>query len=81
MIKMNNGLRRFKGIGGLPSKKREEIMKKYGLKEGRYLGQKLKEKEYIWLNNIFKICVKDIKKLLITCRLILLPLVSNEQDL
>ena len=36
MIKMNNGLRRFKGIGGLPSKKREEIMKKYGLKEYDY---------------------------------------------
>ena len=33
---MNNGLRRFKGIGGLPSKKREEIMKKYGLKEYDY---------------------------------------------
>ena len=26
---MNNGLRRFKGIGGLPAKKRDEVMKKY----------------------------------------------------
>ena len=33
---MNIGLRRFKGIGGLPAKKREEIMKKYGLKEYVY---------------------------------------------
>ena len=33
---MNNGLRRFKGIGGLPAKKRDEVMKKYGLKEYDY---------------------------------------------
>ena len=33
---MNNGLRRFKGIGGLPAKKRYEVMKKYGLKEYDY---------------------------------------------
>ena len=36
MIKMNNGLRRFKGIGGLPAKQRDEVMKKYGLKEYDY---------------------------------------------
>ena len=33
---MNNGLRPFKGIGGLPAKKRDEVMKKYGLKEYDY---------------------------------------------
>ena len=38
-------------------------MQKFNLKEGRELGQKLKNIEELWLNNSFSISEKEIEKI------------------
>ena len=40
------------------------IMEKYNLKEGKELGQKLKEIEMFWIDNSFKITDKQIEKII-----------------
>jgi len=40
------------------------LMKKYELKEGRELGQKLKEIEIEWVNNNFKISEKEVENII-----------------
>jgi len=42
--------------------KARDIMKKYNIKEGRELGQKLKYLENLWVNNNFKISDNDVEK-------------------
>ena len=42
--------------------KAKNIMEKFGLKEGRELGQKLKYLEDLWVNNSFNISEKEIEK-------------------
>ncbi len=43
--------------------KASELISQYNLKEGRELGQKLKQIENLWIENNFKIEQKDIKKI------------------
>ena len=38
-------------------------MDKFNLKEGKELGQKLKELEIVWINNSFNITDKQIEKI------------------
>ena len=40
------------------------LMKKFNLKEGKELGQKIKEIEITWINNSFKITDKQIEKII-----------------
>ena len=40
------------------------LMKKFNLKEGKELGQKIKEIEIAWINNSFKITDKQIEKII-----------------
>ena len=40
------------------------LMKKYELKEGRELGQKLKEIEFEWVKNNFKISEKEVENII-----------------
>ena len=42
--------------------KAKNIIKKYNIKEGRELGQKLKYLENLWVKNSFKISEKDVDK-------------------
>ena len=42
--------------------KAKQLMERYNLKEGRELGQILKQIENIWINNSFKISSKEIDK-------------------
>ena len=42
--------------------KAKSIMEKFDIKEGRELGQKLKNLENIWVNNSFNISDKEIEK-------------------
>ena len=42
--------------------KAKSIMEKFDIKEGRELGQKLKNLENIWVNNSFSISDKEIEK-------------------
>ena len=44
--------------------KAEKLMEKFKLKEGRELGQKLKEIEKAWIDNSFKISDKEIEKII-----------------
>ena len=46
--------------------KARELIGKYNLKEGRELGQKLKQIENLWIENDFKIQQKDIEKIVTT---------------
>ena len=46
--------------------KARELIGKYNLKEGRELGQKLRQIENLWIENDFKIQQKDIEKIVIT---------------
>ena len=39
------------------------LMDKFNLREGKNLGEKLKELETVWINNSFKITDKEIKKI------------------
>ena len=43
--------------------KAKSLMDKFNLKEGKELGQKLKEIELVWINNSFKITEKQIEKI------------------
>ena len=43
--------------------KAKQLIEDYNLKEGRELGQKLKQLENVWLNNSFKISDKEINKI------------------
>ena len=43
--------------------KAKQLIEDYSLKEGRELGQKLKQLENVWLNNSFKISDKEINKI------------------
>ena len=43
--------------------KAKSLMDKFNLKEGKELGQKLKELELVWINNSFKITEKQIEKI------------------
>ena len=43
-----------------------ELIGKYNLKEGRELGQKLRQIENLWIENDFKIQQKDIEKIVTT---------------
>ena len=43
--------------------KARELIHKYNLKEGRELGQKLKEIENFWIENNFDIKQKEIEKI------------------
>ena len=43
--------------------KTKDIMKKYNIKEGRELGEKLKNLEKIWVENSFKISDNEIEKI------------------
>ena len=38
-------------------------MDKFNLREGKNLGEKLKELETVWINNSFKITDKEIEKI------------------
>ena len=40
------------------------LMEKFNLKEGKELGQKIKEIEIAWINNSFKITDKQIEKII-----------------
>ena len=40
------------------------LIKKYELKEGRELGQKLKEIEFEWVKNNFKISEKEVENII-----------------
>jgi len=42
------------------------LMEKYNLKEGKYLGQKLKKIKDLWVENSFKITNEDIEKIIKT---------------
>ena len=44
--------------------KAKDIMEKYNLKESKYLGEKLKEIESIWIDNSFKISKVEIDKVI-----------------
>ncbi len=44
--------------------KTKSLMKKFNLKEGKELGQKIKEIEMFWINNSFKITDKQIEKII-----------------
>ena len=46
--------------------KARELIGKYNLKEGRELGQKLRQIENLWIENDFKIQQKDIEKIVTT---------------
>ena len=46
--------------------KARELIGKYNLKEGRELGQKLRQIENLWIENDFKIQKKDIEKIVST---------------
>ena len=46
--------------------KTANIMEKYNLKEGAYLGRKLKELENLWIENNFKISEREIDKILLS---------------
>ena len=46
--------------------KTANIMEKYNLKEGAYLGRKLKELENLWIENNFKISEREINKILLS---------------
>ena len=39
------------------------LMDKFNLREGKNLGEKLKELETVWINNSFKITDKEIEKI------------------
>ena len=43
--------------------KAKSLMDKFNLKEGKELGQKLKEIELVWINNSFKVTEKQIEKI------------------
>jgi len=40
------------------------LMEKFNLKEGKELGQKIKEIEIAWINNSFKITDKQVEKII-----------------
>ena len=44
--------------------KARSLMEKFNLKEGKELGQKIKEIEMVWVNNSFKITDKQIEKII-----------------
>ena len=44
--------------------KAKDIMEKYNLKESKYLGEKLKEIESIWIDNSFKISKVEIDQVI-----------------
>tara|TARA_B100000029_G_scaffold225033_1_gene222847 strand:+ start:2986 stop:4260 length:1275 start_codon:yes stop_codon:yes gene_type:complete len=44
--------------------KAKQLIENYNLKEGRELGQKLKQIENIWISNSFKISAKEIEKVI-----------------
>ena len=46
--------------------KARELIDKYNLKEGRELGQKLRQIEILWIENGFKIQQKDVEKIVTT---------------
>ena len=66
--KINNKLLKLKEFfsNQLPPKfnvKAKSLMDKFNLKEGKELGQKLKELEIVWINSSFKITDKQIEKI------------------
>ena len=44
--------------------KAKDLMEKFNIKEGKELGQKLKEIEMFWIDNSFKIIDKQIEKII-----------------
>ena len=44
--------------------KAKQLMERYNLKEGRELGQILKQIENIWINNSFKISDSEVEKII-----------------
>ena len=44
--------------------KAKSLMEKFNLKEGKELGQKIKEIEIAWISNSFKITDKQIEKII-----------------
>ena len=44
--------------------KAKDLMEKFNMKEGKELGQKLKEIETFWIDNSFKITDKQLEKII-----------------
>ncbi len=42
----------------------DDLIKNFGIPEGKKVGEKLKEIENIWINNNFNISDKNLKKIL-----------------
>ena len=42
----------------------DDLINNYGIPQGEEVGEKLKQIESFWINNNFKITVKDLKKII-----------------
>ena len=71
MLKLNKNNKKIINLRSYFEKKEKplfpvmakDIMEKYNIKEGRELGQKLKNLEKIWVENSFKISDNEIEKI------------------